>query len=237
MTIQAPAGPATDPLEAPTIPYKPPYIAALVLALVALPAFTLDLSLARYVTEVKLPGDLRDLIRISEVFAHGMGVLLILLTIFVLLPKRRRHTLRLFACAAGSGLLALLIKNTVARRRPQSLNLQEWQESVWATFEGWAPWISGQGVGGNLIESFPSGHTATAVGLAVGLSFLWPHGRWLFASFAALAALQRIDSGAHFLSDTLVSSALACLVAGFCVDRRVLGKYFDRWETNAVQND
>ncbi len=237
MTIQAPAGPATDSLTPSLNAYRPPYLAGLVLALLALPAFAIDLSLARYVTEVKLPGDLRDLIRISEVFAHGMGVLLILLTIIVLLPKRRRHTLRLFACAAGSGLLALLIKNTVARRRPQSLNLQEWQDSVWATFEGWAPWISGQGVGGNLIESFPSGHTATAVGLAVGLSFLWPHGRWLFASFAALAALQRIDSGAHFLSDTLVSSALACLVAGFCVDRRVLGKYFDRWETNAVQND
>jgi len=232
MTIQAPAGPATDPFETPPHSYKPPYIAALVLALLALPAFTVDLALARYVTEVKLPGDLRDLVRISEVFAHGMGVLLILLTIIVLIPQRRRHTLRLFACAAASGLLALLIKNTVARRRPQSLDLVEWQESVWSTFEGWAPWISGQGVGGNLIESFPSGHTATAVGLAVGLSSLWPHGRWLFASFAALAAMQRIDSGAHFLSDTLVSSALACLVAGLCIDRRVLGKHFDRWEAH-----
>lgn len=237
MSNQAPAGPAIDQLETPSTAFRPPYVTALVLALLALPAFTVDLTLARYVTEVKLPGDLRDLVRISEVFAHGMGVLLILITIIVLVPERRRHTLRLFACAAGSGLLALLIKNTVARRRPQSLNLQEWQGSVWSTFEGWAPWISGQGVGGNPIESFPSGHTATAVGLAVGLAFLWPRGRWLFASFAALAALQRIDSGAHFLSDTLVAAALACLVAGLCIDRRVVGKHFDRWEVKATGND
>lgn len=237
MTNQDSAGPAKGQLEPPLNSYRPPYLTALALALLALPAFAIDISLARYVTEVKLPGDLRDLVRISEVFAHGMGLLLILLTIIVLVPERRRQTLRLFACAAGSGLLALLIKNTIARHRPQSLNLQEWRGSVWSTFEGWAPWISGQGVGGNPLQSFPSGHTATAVGLAVGLSFLWPRGRWLFASFAALAALQRIDCGAHFLSDTLVASALACLVAGLCVDRRAAGKHFDRWESQEADRD
>ena len=237
MMNQDSAGPAIDQLEQSLTSSRLPYLAALILALLALPAFALDISLARYVAQVNLPGDVRDLVRISEVFAHGLGVALILITVLVLVPERRRHVLRLFACAAGSGCLALLIKNTIARRRPQSLHMQDWQGSVWSTFEGWAPWISGQGSGGNHLQSFPSGHTATAVGLAVGLAFLWPRGRWLFASFAALAALQRIDCGAHFLSDTLVAAALACLVAGFCIDRRAVGKHFDRWEAKATDKD
>jgi len=235
MTNQDSAEPALDQLEQPLTSSRLPYLAALALALLALPAFALDIPLSRYVTQVNLPGDIRDLVRISEVFAHGFGVTLILITIIVLVPERRRHVLRLLACAAGSGCLALLIKNTVARRRPQSLNLQEWQGSVWSTFEGWSPWLSGEGTGANQLQSFPSGHTATAVGLAVGLAFLWPRGRWLFASFAALAALQRIDCGAHFLSDTLVAAALGCLIGGLCTDRRSLGKCFDRWEGKATR--
>jgi len=235
MTNQDSAEPAIDQLEQPLTSSRLPYFAALALALLALPAFALDISLARYVAQIKLPGDVRDLVRISEVFAHGLGVAMILITIMVLLPERRRHVLRLLACAAGSGCLALLIKNTVARRRPQSLNLQDWQGSVWSTFEGWAPWLSGEGTGGNQLQSFPSGHVATAVGLAVGLSFLWPRGRWLFASFAALAALQRIDCGAHFLSDTLAAAALGCLIGSLCTDRRSGGKCFDRWEARATR--
>ncbi|MCP4814017.1 MAG: phosphatase PAP2 family protein, partial [Planctomycetaceae bacterium] len=75
--------------------------------------------------------------------------------------------------------------------------------------------------------------TATAVGLAIGLSYLFPRGRWLFTFFALLAALQRMDSGAHFLSDTLVATAVACLISGLCLDHRVAGRWFDRLEKQA----
>ena len=37
-------------------------------------------------------------------------------------------------------------------------------------------------------QSFPSAHTATAVGLALGLGSLYPQGRRYFAALAALAA-------------------------------------------------
>ena len=142
----------------------------------------------------------------------------------MLAPRHRRQVLRVAACAAGSGLAAQLMKLTVLRQRPRSV--ADLQVSVWSTFQGWFPFTSG----GRDLHSFPSGHTATAVGLAVGLSFLLPRGRWLFAIFAALAAMQRIESQAHFLSDTLAGGALACLIAGLCTDRRALGKWFDRWE-------
>jgi membrane-associated phospholipid phosphatase len=82
---------------------------------------------------------------------------------------------------------------------------------------------------GNL-QSFCSGHTATAVGLAISLSFFYPRGRWLFALFAALAATQRLESQAHYLSDTFAAAAVAFLCAAVCTDPRLLGRWFDAFE-------
>ena len=210
-----------------------PYLGALAFALLALPAFALDIPLARYLRDIQMPGDLRDLVRIAEVFAHGWGVLFIVITVAVLAPQLRHQLPRVIACAAGSGLTALLLKWTIARQRPRTHDLQG---SVWSTFHGLSPWLSGERIpqlSGHQLESFPSGHTATAVGLAIGLSLLLPRGRWLFIFFALLAALQRMDSGAHFLSDTLVATAVACLVSGLCIDRRTGGRCFDRLEKQA----
>ena len=210
-----------------------PYLGALAFALLALPAFALDIPLARYLRDIQLPGDLRDLVRIAEVFAHGWGVLFIVITVAVLAPQLRHRLPRVIACAAGSGLTALLLKWTIARQRPRTHDLQG---SVWSTFHGLSPWLSGERIpqlSGHQLESFPSGHTATAVGLAIGLSLLLPRGRWLFIFFALLAALQRMDSGAHFLSDTLVATAVACLVSDLCIDRRAGGRWFDRLEKQA----
>ncbi|MDE0736669.1 MAG: phosphatase PAP2 family protein [Pirellulaceae bacterium] len=210
-----------------------PYLGTLAFALLALPAFALDLPLARYLRDIQLPGDLRDLVRIAEVFAHGWGVLFIVTTVAVLAPQLRHRLPRVIACAAGSGLTALLLKWTIARQRPHTCDLQG---SVWSTFHGLSPWLSGERItqlSGHQLESFPSGHTATAVGLAIGLSLLLPRGRWLFAFFALLAGLQRMDSGAHFLSDTLVATAVACLISGLCIDRRAGGRWFDRQEKQA----
>jgi undecaprenyl-diphosphatase len=77
------------------------------------------------------------------------------------------------------------------------------------------------------MQAFPSAHTATAFGLAIGLTWLYPRGRWLFATFAVLVACQRIQSGAHFLSDTFFGAALGCVVAAVCIK---YVKWFDRFE-------
>ena len=77
------------------------------------------------------------------------------------------------------------------------------------------------------MQSFPSAHTATAVGLAIGLSWMYPRGRWLFAVFAALVACQRMQSCAHYLSDTLFGATVGFLVATVCIE---YVKWFDRFE-------
>jgi membrane-associated phospholipid phosphatase len=66
------------------------------------------------------------------------------------------------------------------------------------------------------VQSFPSAHSATAVGLAIGLSWLYPRGRWLFAAFAGLAILQRLDADAHYCSDVLAGGGVAFVVAAIC---------------------
>ncbi len=183
------------------------------------------MPLARYChylqVEDKFPGDIQRLFGMSEVFGHGLGVLLILITVFVLDPDRRGSLVRLAAAAFGSGLAANCVKLMIARRRPHSFDLDA--GGVWHTFCGFGLF----GEGGSRMQGFPSAHAATAAGLAIGLTWLYPRGRWLFATFAVLVACQRIQSGAHFLSDTLFGAALGCLVATVCIEHL---RCFDRFE-------
>jgi membrane-associated phospholipid phosphatase len=53
----------------------------------------------------------------------------------------------------------------------------------------------------------------------------------LFAAFAILAAMQRIESQSHFFSDILAGAAVGAVVAGICTMPRLLGGWFARWET------
>ncbi len=60
-------------------------------------------------------------------------------------------------------------------------------------------------------RSFPSGHAATAWGLAMGLSLAFPRASWIFGMLAISASVQRLTSGAHFPSDVLAGAVLAFL--------------------------
>ncbi|MCH8924166.1 MAG: phosphatase PAP2 family protein, partial [Planctomycetes bacterium] len=188
------------------------------------PALLVDVPLARYGRLEGLPGDLRRVLGWAELFAHGLGVAIIGLTVFVLDRAHRRRLWRMFACAYGAGLAANLLKATLARKRPSVFDLTL---GVQESFVGWFPTPADWDYS---IQSFPSGHTAVAVALAMGLTRIYPHGKWLFFSFAGLAAAQRVAAGAHWLSDTVAAASLALLVAGLLCDRRMAGKVFDRIE-------
>lgn len=198
-------------------------------AVAAMGALALDMSVARYVSLIGMPGDVRKLFSVSEVFAHGFGVALILLTVAVLDPRKRYRLPRVMWCAFGAGLGAQLAKNFFPRLRPQVCDLTC---TAWQTFvgSGATAYAHTQQLATRDIQSFPSGHSATAVGLAIGLAWLYPRGRWLFALFAVLAMAQRLESTAHFLSDTLAGAALACLLAAVSWDNRALHGWFTRLE-------
>ena len=55
-----------------------------ILAVLTIPALALDLPIARLCADNGLPGDLRKGLNLMEAYAHGIGVGLICLTVFVL---------------------------------------------------------------------------------------------------------------------------------------------------------
>lgn len=210
------------------------FLSACFLVLVV-PSFWLDRLVARGVTLENLPGDVARMIVWSELFAHGVGVAVIGLVVFVMDRSGRRRLPRILASAYLAGLMANLGKLLVGRLRPSFFDLET---PIRESFIGWLPsvFLRGQIDYGYAYQSFPSGHTATAVGLAWGLSYVYPQGRWLFCLFAMMAALQRIATGAHFLSDTVAAAALGCLAAALVSDPRCLGRWFDRIEGHRAES-
>ena len=213
-----------------------PYRLAAWFALAACVALLVDVPVARYAGTHSLFGDLRKVLEVSEVFAHGLGVLMILITVAVLDPSNRPRLPRVAACAYGPGLIVQVVKHLIPRIRPNAFDPSA---GVLSTFLPWRTLTLEEidSRGSSVIQSFPSGHTATAVGLAFGLAWLYPRGRWLFAFFAALAAAERIQSSAHFVSDTLAAAAIGCLTAGLVLRGHGLGQWFARLEAGGGRRD
>ena len=200
------------------------WIAPAVLALLAVAALRWDLDLARWCLGEHCPGGLRKLFGLCEVFGHGIGVLLLILVIYQLDPARRWALPRLACCAFAAGMAANALKLVIARTRPFRFDF------TGATTTTFGDWLPGAAVG-HSAQSFPSAHTATAVALAAALVWLYPRGRRLFPALAVLVAAQRIDSGAHFLSDALAGAAVGALVATAFLKYGHLPALFARWET------
>ena len=118
----------------------------------------------------QVPEVLHDLLDACVVFGDWVGVFVVLLAIHQLDPPRRRTLWWPLACATLSGMAANGGKMLVARTRP---HVFDFHGGVWATFGQWLPATT-------LRQSFPSGHTATAVGLALALAALYPNGRRFF---------------------------------------------------------
>jgi membrane-associated phospholipid phosphatase len=169
-------------------------------------AMTIDCTLGRWCVERKCPASLENLFSTMEPFGNGLGVMFIGIAIFCLDPRRRWALPRILCCAYSAGLAANGLKLLVARWRPHSF---DFHGGVFNTFGDWFPMVSAGSVG----QSFPSGHTTTAVALAAALVWLYPRGWRLFPALALLVGCQRIESGAHFTSDVLWGAALGSFIA------------------------
>ncbi len=169
-----------------------------------------DQPFSTFLRQLKLPGDLQKAISLSEAFAHGVGVVFILLAVSVVAVDRRRAVYIAILITALSGVTANILKATVVRVRPHAAGLQVIGHNVSSTNSADAAersfWDARQ-------RSFPSGHAATAWGLAIGLSLVFLRGWWIFGTLAMLASVQRIESGAHYPSDVLAGMAIAFFVA------------------------
>jgi membrane-associated phospholipid phosphatase len=172
----------------------------------AIAAFNVDCRVAQWFFQGHSPRYLHDLATISELFGRGEFVLLVAILIWRLDPARIWAVPGIAATALLSGLSADAVKMLIARVRPHHF---DFLQSVGSSFGPWLP----LGSLGSPNQSFPSAHTATAMGLAIALMVVYPRARWMFCLAPVLVAYQRMDSGAHFLSDVLCGSAVGCVVA------------------------
>lgn len=200
----------------------------LVMLLLSVLALPLDVPTARFFMHGRYPGVLREVFENAEPFGHAFGVVIVLLAIWFLDPARRGALPRFLAASLGAGLTADVIKLLVSRSRPRSFDLVA--GTVGETFNGLLPIVHHAG---SSQQSFPSAHTTTAVALAVMLTHYYPRGRWLFTLLALLAACHRVQSGAHFISDTCVGAALGWFVATNYLSLPRIARWFDRWERPA----
>lgn len=177
--------------------------------LLAAAALTVDVPVARWAMGREYSRVVTELMNLAEVFGHGVGVAVVLVTVYTLDPARRRNLPRAVLTVVAAGCGANLLKLLIARSRPRETDLLHVES--WQTFAGWLSW----GHGGSGWQSFPSAHTATAVGLSLVLAWFYPQGRRLFALFAVAVGVQRVLCSAHYPSDALAGAAVGwfCAVA------------------------
>jgi membrane-associated phospholipid phosphatase len=180
-------------------------------------ALTVDIPLSRVVARQPQFVRLHRLLEIFEPFGQPPLVLAVAASL-ALCDRNRRKAAALVALASlGSGLAADGIKLLVARARPYHFDLNG---SALQSFQGFLPGLDA----GASLRSMPSGHTAVAAGLALALARFFPGGAWLFACLALMVAAQRIEAGAHYLSDTLCGAAVASAVCGLVFRRPARGE-------------
>ena len=112
-----------------------------------------------------------------------------------------------FACVALGGIATNIFKSLFGRARPRLLFREE-------TY-GFDPLV----VSSNW-NSFPSGHTNTAITATLALAMLLPKWRWPLLMVGAVIAFSRIAVTAHFAADVVGGTLLAVLVCWW------LGGYF-----------
>lgn len=189
----------------------------LLAAIVLLALAPCDIPVARLCYQYPAPRLGFRLCEIVGDMAGGGGEALLLLTVAVIFSRTRISRVpQLVAITLGGGLLADVVKISIFRGRPYKNDLSV--ATFESTFHGLFPLFSAGSNG----QSFPSGHAATAIGLAAALSILFPRGRWFFASLALTVAACRVIVHAHFPTDVAAAlmlggaSAYACQ-RGFAV--------------------
>lgn len=121
---------------------------------------------------------------------------------------------------AIAGVLALVGQRRAALRGPGSLLAASILANLVGKrlFGGPRPLLSGVPVGRRLAKyptsaSFPSGHSASAAGFAVGVAIESPAAAIVVVPLAAAVAYSRVHVSAHWLSDVVGGAALGAAVA------------------------
>lgn len=201
--------------------------------LLSVPMITLvDVSVARWFATDPLPREIVNGLELTRIFSHGSGIFWVLVGIFLMAPDRRWHLPRLATLAIGAGAVATLAKMFVLRPRPAGLNLDMASiDSAWLWAFDWS--LSQVATFDASTRAFPSGNMATAMALTVGLWWVLPKGRLLFAVICVGTVLQRMACSAHFPSDLFGGAGFGLIWAYACYHPKLLGNLFDKMQPEA----
>lgn len=128
------------------------------------------------------------------------------LLIYFFYKKRNRafayQGLFIFSSIALSGIVVNLLKVIFSRYRPKAY----FQDGSFG-FDLFAFKTK------YVFNSFPSGHSVTAMGLAIALALLFPRYKIAALAFGMIVASSRFIVTAHYLSDVLVGGLLGGIVS------------------------
>lgn len=142
----------------------------------------------------------------ASVLTHfGEGVYYIVPSLFLFLLYRNRNlynaqiSLFIFATTSISGIIANLIKPIFGRFRPERLFHENFYGFNWFEFS-------------YTMNSFPSGHSATALGAWLAFALIFPKYRIILIMIGISIALTRIIVTAHYLSDVIAGGVLGIAI-------------------------
>ncbi len=101
-----------------------------------------------------------------------------------------------------AGVAGQLLKFVIGRPRPGT-GLDSWAVNLFSTR--------------NDFHSFPSGHAAGALVIALVLSHYFPRYRYMFMSFALFISLGRLVGQSHFLTDIAAGFLIALMSADMVI--------------------
>jgi membrane-associated phospholipid phosphatase len=124
--------------------------------------------------------------------------------------KNREEDMRIMGFVALSaflsGLLVNILKLIFARYRPVEYFESQNYGLTWFNH-------------GYDIASFPSGHSATALGVAAAVALLFPRYRYPVLFYGALVTFSRVVVTKHYLSDVLIGGYIGVLVSVYLYTR------------------
>lgn len=223
----------------PPVRWRPVLIASGVLVVAGLACIPFDATIADAAQRAgkSLGGDLERTLRFLEQFGDVATTIIVALGVLLCGSGSLRARLILWLSGAiTTSALVHVLKIAIGRPRPRfhdpdtfawffrTYPVQHQGEEV-ARYS-WQTWIGSS----SDLASMPSSHTSAAFAMAVGLSVVFPRGRWLWLTLATIVALARVLHGAHYVSDVLVGASVGLLGGsiGVSLSRRGLSKRMGR---------
>ncbi|MFZ4077190.1 MAG: phosphatase PAP2 family protein [Legionellaceae bacterium] len=140
----------------------------------------------------------------NKIYLVGLFLLTLIFQYFFRKEQYARNTLFLWACVLFPSIICFVLKVCFGRAR-SCLLFDDQAYGFYGFQMNQAYW------------SFPSGHTTTIMGMALGLCVLFPRYRLAFLLAGLLVILSRVVLLEHYLSDVFMASYLAVLEIGFLV--------------------